>query len=1125
MEQRSGSHVVLWIDGPLGAGKSALAHSVSKEASDKGFLASSFFMTPGSNAPVSMDQKSSKPLMGPPSIDNLVSTLIRDLAGKSDLFRDAVVKKLNEIPRFLTASPVVQLEHLLFPFVSSLSSDQRLLWVIDGFDELTRHERKDFSIYEVLDCLIQHASELRPYLMIFITARPFRNNPVEKLAAAAAHPDILWIPLDLSSRANASDLDIIAHQELTWLAQRNPSFECPDLHDPLTMAFRSRAGGLPLWLKVTRNFLERSFTPRRDLEQLVYDRALISPEYQQRINEMYAHVISETLDLRTSANQHHLRHVVFVLLAVQGPISPRTLNELFTGDSELPAEAVRSVLQCLRPLLLGLDNNHPIEFVHLSVRDFFQTSPTFGDLVQAPLSPRDLRKGHSMLLLRSFTVMAKELHAVASPDGLLSDSETLDQPLSPAAVPWGLQYGSSFWTQHILQVDPDFRSQDVRAALDDFFQEDFKDWLPLHAAIGKFKFTDKFIDDLKNVNDSWHGIAYKSLCNNSHAFLLDLVGQQLGDLDRLDERHQAQSQAVKSWRLLNQSKDGRGTYASELVNSLFRFSLAQTDIRLYDDAISMAEEAKTLSSQQPMERSMSLRVLSACLGAAGRWREALPPIVEAIRIQRSLLSTQVKEQHYLAKPLNYLSECSYRLGRSLAPITAAKEARKIYKRLSKEGAQSFTKDLASTASQLHILFHSRHQNYHALGAGKEAIRLYKQLAEKKPQKFNIFLAKELTGHALDLEMLERYRDALPHAEEAIRLFREMTSAETPWDHELAVALFLLARLRKELDPAPTAALEAVREAITLGERVMQSGGNESWKVISPKMWWWLLQSLELGVLLETKSLILEWEKEWERKNMVFWITSQHKPWLKEGGRFATWALKRLDRESKGRVSPWINRVLQLRKEFEDTEQKEESRVVRVDGNSDSSTSEEEEHNETDSDEREAASILPPIQDPDSDASSVAPPPIPEPDSSAEEGPPGPVPVEADTEESDDWASSSESLANAEEMRTSNESSSDEEVIYPAPDHLRPPPDNDEFWFSDEEEREEEERKKTVGLMRVEASWYAPSLKSPNLPTLRSEIRQSLQYGPSWNKGKNKGKLTHGLQRTDTTRTFSLYSNF
>ncbi|KAH8804134.1 hypothetical protein DL96DRAFT_730816 [Flagelloscypha sp. PMI_526] len=85
MKQESYSQPILWLKGLFGTGKSALSHSVALEASNRKVLASTFFMTPGA-APRDVVSPRTQ-LMNMPSIDNLVSTLLRDLRNFSIVSR------------------------------------------------------------------------------------------------------------------------------------------------------------------------------------------------------------------------------------------------------------------------------------------------------------------------------------------------------------------------------------------------------------------------------------------------------------------------------------------------------------------------------------------------------------------------------------------------------------------------------------------------------------------------------------------------------------------------------------------------------------------------------------------------------------------------------------------------------------------------------------------------------------------------------------------------------------------------------------------------------------------------------------------------------------------------------
>jgi hypothetical protein len=317
----------------------------------------------------------------------------------------------------------------------------------------------------------------------------------------------------------------LADRELQRVEEENPDFKCSELSKQQISEFRQSAGVLPLWLKIVGNLLINSTDPHRALNDLLSREenpatslALRSRDYQSGIDEVYAHVISSCLDLSQDDNRKHLHCVVQVLLGLRRPLSQSTLEELFgssklsatDSSSELSVTALRIVLRSLRPLLVG-ENEAPVEFLHMSFRDFLAQSRAFSKLVQIPPSPQSLDLGHSLLLNQCLYILQTQLTQDIPGLGFLKEIPGDRVIPSPPNISSSLQYSSNFWCMHLLETQ---HSSQVPTLLQPFMEDTLDSWLELEAMHGNFSFT---FEVAVRIKVSWQFCSIESVAELSYS--------------------------------------------------------------------------------------------------------------------------------------------------------------------------------------------------------------------------------------------------------------------------------------------------------------------------------------------------------------------------------------------------------------------------------------------------------------------------------------------------------------------------------------------------------------------------------------------------------------------------------
>ncbi|KAH8798060.1 hypothetical protein DL96DRAFT_1477604 [Flagelloscypha sp. PMI_526] len=805
MTEKGAKAHLMWLEGLLGSGKSFVAHSVAARAQELGILGSSFFMTPGTNIRDVEDQCSAS--KEPPSLKNLVTSLVVDLGGLSTAFKWTIGELLENQPRLATASPSVQLTDLLLPSLASLPKDRVFLWVIDGFDEIMRYHDRGES-HRLFETLTSSLRSFPSNFIIFITSRPLPHHPVPQV------PAVCHIRLDLSSPENHHDLNIISYAELQKLATTNQYFSIPTPGDQISLSFRKKAEGHPLWLRVVRDYLETSATPNEELEELLNSND--SSDYDQLMTSTYVQVVVRSIDLRNSKNQKALRIVVSVLLTLQRPLPLPTLLEILKGSTEIPARTFNSIATSLRSLLLGLDNERPLEFIHLSLRDFFVSSKSFGDLVQDVTMPRDLSPGHLTLLECAFQVM--EIHL--RPEVSVADYPRENAPLA---------YVVASWPNHMTQLDATAHGQQLSIPLSKFLDLSFIPWLEYHPTIGiPFLFTRKFLDHAQSLAQSlW---VEKVVSQRKIASKLDELRGRFEKSRRFNDWALCSDQSVEFWRYqLTFRSDHRSLCIA--INNMARGldNLGQTR-----EALAASEEAVSLYRQLFQDHpsvfeadlALSLNNFSVYLSYAGRHAETLAAIEQAVSLYRQLVQDRPNVfEADLARSLNNFSIHLSNAGRHAEARAAIEQAVSLYRQLVQDRPNVFEADLALSLNSFSVSLSDAGRHAEALAAIEQAVSLHLQLVQDRPNVFEADLARSLNSFSISLSDAGRHAEALAAIEQAVSLHLQLVQ-DRPNVFEADLARSLDSFSVSLSDAGRHAeALAAIEQAVLLRRQLVQDRPN------------------------------------------------------------------------------------------------------------------------------------------------------------------------------------------------------------------------------------------------------------------------------------------------------------
>lgn len=155
----NGERLVLWMYGPAGAGKSAIAQSIAELC--EALLAASFFF--------------SRTAAGRNDSSRLVATLVWQFIQAIPEIRDTVLSSLERDPTILSRTPATQMKSLIVNPLNAVPKEtlkQRPhLVIIDGLDECLPPESQDY-ILKIISTSIQ---QLNTPLYFLVASRPHTN--------------------------------------------------------------------------------------------------------------------------------------------------------------------------------------------------------------------------------------------------------------------------------------------------------------------------------------------------------------------------------------------------------------------------------------------------------------------------------------------------------------------------------------------------------------------------------------------------------------------------------------------------------------------------------------------------------------------------------------------------------------------------------------------------------------------------------------------------------------------------------------------------------------------------------------------------------------------------------------
>jgi hypothetical protein len=427
---------VLWLSGPAGKGKSAIAHTIADWFEDVGGLGSCYTFDRQREA----DRRHEK----------IFSTIARDLADRDPEMRRAlagVVQAASSLKK--TADILQQWQKLLIEPLgkSSRSTGESIVIVIDALDESggveTRKDLLNILAGKHQNPAVPKITDLPGNFRFIVTSRPL--DDIKDKFRGVQH--IRQMSMDDIPRADAErDIRAYVSKELEGL----------DLRDREFAVLAEKADGLFEWARLACGYIKESHAGLSPMECY---KAVVSRNPAKRsplLHDMYRLILKDIVPGDTSLHSQELRLTALarfrsVMGQILGTAEPLPLASLNAMRHHFPKQEddfdVKLMVKYMGSLLSGTTNpDSPIRPLHASFHDFLTDETSSGEFFI------DLSKAQRDLAFASLRVMEHGLrfNICDLESSYLPNSKDLGlQGRIQKCIPPHLSYSSRFWVSHV----------------------------------------------------------------------------------------------------------------------------------------------------------------------------------------------------------------------------------------------------------------------------------------------------------------------------------------------------------------------------------------------------------------------------------------------------------------------------------------------------------------------------------------------------------------------------------------------------------------------------------------------------------------------------------------------------
>ena len=381
---------IMWMFGPAGAGKSAIAQSIAEMCFQQGKLAASFFF--------------SRNASGRDNETRFISTIVYQLVLAFPEIKDAVNKSLQEDPLLLSRSLHVQAQSLITKPLNDLMASSgengfqpprpRLI-IVDGLDECGQAKNQRY-VLDVLSTVTRHLT----YPLLFLVA----SRPEQVICDSFSEKSMcsittrVRVALDNTYKGN-TDVERFLRSKFREIRMNHPSgADIPSGWPSNADIWRlvERSSGQFIYASTVVKFVESTCHLPQERLEVVF--GLDTPEIFTpfaELDALYTQILSTVIQIEKALD-------IFMVLLLFRQLHPRP--DLLDWFCSYRAGQTRAILSNLHSILYvppKEDRKGEIRILHASLSDF---------LLDAKRSGRffiDLAKSRTTIARKILEVLAK----------------------------------------------------------------------------------------------------------------------------------------------------------------------------------------------------------------------------------------------------------------------------------------------------------------------------------------------------------------------------------------------------------------------------------------------------------------------------------------------------------------------------------------------------------------------------------------------------------------------------------------------------------------------------------------------------------------------------------------------
>jgi len=416
---------VYWLNGLAGTGKSTIAQTFSKMASDRDLVGASFFC--------SRDYSNRK------ALKNIFPTLAYQLACHYPRFKDHLVKVIKQDPSVAHNSLISQLSDLLVDPLSATGIS--CVIVIDALDECV-DDQPASAILSVLGRLV---SKL-PLVKFFITGRPeprirsgFRLPLLEPFTQ-------VFLLHEVEPTSVGGDIQLYLTEKLTGIAKRRSGLDLPEVWplDEDIAVLVKKSSGLFIFASTVARFIESEHhDPMERLRLIVSKADDTTHEGASGIDSLYSQVLRDAFfGIEEESVFVDLKRILSAVVLALDPLSRDGLVKLLNINSTTISTRLRHLHSVI---LVPTDGSKEIRVFHKSFPDFLQEPNRCRD----SRFHIDCQQRHGDMALSCLRLVGKlKMNPCGLPPFVMNE-DVSDRTQRMDELGSGLRYACKYWSTHL----------------------------------------------------------------------------------------------------------------------------------------------------------------------------------------------------------------------------------------------------------------------------------------------------------------------------------------------------------------------------------------------------------------------------------------------------------------------------------------------------------------------------------------------------------------------------------------------------------------------------------------------------------------------------------------------------